>query len=73
MRNLPIDRNEAEWLVNLLEECDPKKSGTWRFDLASEIRTLFGMVSREEEARSTPPKPDPAGHSGSAAAPPRND
>jgi hypothetical protein len=50
-RMLPLTRTEAEWLVDLLEDCDPKKTGTWRHDLASEIRTLFGMVSLEEEKK----------------------
>lgn len=44
-----IDRTTAEWLVDLLEKCDPKESGTWRFDLASEIRQEFGMVTLERE------------------------
>lgn len=51
---LPLTRTEAEWLVDLLEKCDPKKVGTWRHDLASEIRTLFGMIPREDEQKNSP-------------------
>lgn len=50
-KNLKLARTEAEWLVDLLEDCDPKKEGTWRHDLAAEIRDLFGMTTREEEMR----------------------
>lgn len=49
MRNLPLNRTQAEWLVDLLEEgCDPAKHGSWRHDLSAEIRLLFGMCTREE-------------------------
>lgn len=51
MRSLELNRNEAESLVDLLENCDPAETGTWRHDMAAEIRVLFGMNSREEEAR----------------------
>ena len=51
MRDISLTRNEGEWLVDLLENCDQKKEGSWRFDLADEIRKKFGMVSREEELR----------------------
>lgn len=46
-RNLQLTRTEAEWLVDLLEACDPLQEGTWRHDLAAEIRELFGMVPQE--------------------------
>jgi len=50
MRNLPLTRTEGEWLVDLLEKRDPE-DGSWPFDLAEDIRALFGMCSREEEIR----------------------
>ena len=50
-RDLHITRQEGEWLVDLLEKCDPKKEGSWRHDLASEIRELFGMVTLEQEMK----------------------
>lgn len=51
MRNLPISRDQAEWLVDLLEEADPAKVGSWRVDLSREIRELFGMCTREESIK----------------------
>lgn len=48
-RNLALSRNEAERLVELLEDCDPKVAGTWRHDMAAEVRELFGMATREQE------------------------
>ena len=51
MRNISISRDEAEWLVDLLEKCDRKTEGSWRFDLADQIRETFGMVTREQEAK----------------------
>ena len=51
-RDWTLTRTEAENLVDLLEDCDPKEVGTWRHDLASELRELFGMVSLEEEKES---------------------
>lgn len=48
MRKLLLSRDEAEWLVDLLEKCDLESEGTWRMDMASEIRKLFGMCTREE-------------------------
>lgn len=48
-RAIKITRDEAEWLVDLLEDCDPEKVGTWRHNLASEIRLVFGMVTAEQE------------------------
>jgi len=54
MRALELTRNEAEWLVDLLEDCDPKAVGSWRHDLAAEIRTLFGMVQLKDQPASSP-------------------
>lgn len=51
MRNLLLTRTEAEWLVDLLESCDPEKEGTWRRAMAADIRDLFGMATREEETK----------------------
>lgn len=48
-RNLSITRDEAEQLVDLLEGSEPPSPGTWRFNLADEIRELFGMVPREKQ------------------------
>lgn len=48
-RGIILSRNEAEDLVILLEDCDPKQIGTWRHDIAAQIRQNFGMVSFEEE------------------------
>ena len=48
-RPLMLDRTEAENLVDLLEDCDPKKVGTWRHDMADDIRKLFGMISLKKE------------------------
>lgn len=48
MRTLKLDRTTADELVELLENCDPKLEGTWRYDLSADIRTEFGMMSREE-------------------------
>lgn len=62
MRNLPLRRTEAEFLVDLLEDCDPTKEGTWRHDMAAEIRHIFGMCSYEEEMaikNKTTPKKTP--------------
>ncbi len=44
MRQLALTRNEAEWLVDLLEDCNPVETGTWRIDMAAEVRELFGMA-----------------------------
>jgi hypothetical protein len=44
MRTISLSRDEAEWLVDLLEECDPKLVGSWRFALAEEIRFAYGMT-----------------------------
>jgi len=49
MRNLGLTRDEAEGLVDLLEDCDPKLEGTWRFDLSIQIRELFGMTLVERK------------------------
>lgn len=49
MRQLDLGRDEAEWLVDLLEDCDPNKEGSWRFTMARDIRNLFGMISLEAE------------------------
>lgn len=48
-RNLTLVRTEAEWLVDLLEKCDPVKEGSWRYDMASEVRRLFGMKNCREQ------------------------
>lgn len=48
-RNLTLGRTEAKWLVELLEDCDPKVAGTWRHDMAAEVRELFGMAPLEIE------------------------
>jgi len=49
MRSIELNRTTAEDLVDLLESCDPKKEGTWRWDLADDVRAAFGMVSNVEE------------------------
>lgn len=46
MRHLPLTRDEAELLVDLLE-AGPEPSNQ-RLDLSDEIRVLFGMCTREE-------------------------
>lgn len=51
MKNVPMSRDDAENLVDLLEDCDPSKVGTWRHDLAANIREAFGMTTREQEAK----------------------
>lgn len=45
MRKLELTRDEAEYLVDLLEVRDIP----FALDLAAEIRELFGMVTRERE------------------------
>lgn len=45
-RDISITRDEAENLVDLLEDSDPKVTGSWRYGLADEIRQRFGMVPR---------------------------
>jgi hypothetical protein len=52
-RNLTLVRTEAEWLIELLESCDPERVGSWRHDMADDIRKLFGMVSLEIEQTRT--------------------
>jgi hypothetical protein len=52
-RNLTLVRTEAEWLIELLESCNPEEVGSWRHDMADDIRKLFGMVSREIEQEKT--------------------
>lgn len=52
-RTLELTRDEAENLVDLLELGDPKTEG-WRFSVASDVREIFGMVSREEELKNYP-------------------
>jgi hypothetical protein len=47
MITIRLFRTEAENLMDLLEDCDPKKEGTWRFDIADQIRETFGMCTRE--------------------------
>lgn len=49
MRQLDLGRDEAEWLIDLLEDCDLNKEGSWRFTMARDIRNLFGMISMEAE------------------------
>lgn len=56
-RQLTLVRTEAEWLVDLLEDCDPAKIGTWRHLMAAEVRELFGMCSLEEERRRVATEP----------------
>jgi len=46
---LILTRTEAEDLVELLENCDKKVVGSWRHDIADDIRKLCGMYSLEEE------------------------
>lgn len=48
-QKLTLGRTEAEWLVDLLENCDPAIVGTWRHDMAKDVRGLFGMCSLEQE------------------------
>lgn len=54
MKNVPMSRDDAENLVNLLEACDPAKVGSWRHDLAANIREVFGMVTLDQEAMLKP-------------------
>jgi len=51
MRHLTLTRDEAEALVDLLEDCNPETQGTWRFNIADELRELFGMCSRERSMK----------------------
>jgi hypothetical protein len=53
-RQLTLVRTEAEWLIDLLESCDPEEEGSWRHDMADDIRKLFGMVSYEIEQTKQP-------------------
>ena len=46
-RKIKIDRNVAEYLVDLLEDASPCKCGTWRIDLSDGIRREFGMCQME--------------------------
>jgi hypothetical protein len=48
MRNLPLDRTNAEALVDLLEDCDMNEVGIWRQILAEDIRELFAMKPNEQ-------------------------
>ena len=50
-QNIKLSRDQAEWLVDLLEEADPLEVGTWRVDLSESIRAVFGMCSKEREAK----------------------
>ncbi|MEE9401620.1 MAG: hypothetical protein V3V47_00325 [Desulfobacteria bacterium] len=45
-----MNRDTAEWLVDLLEEANPFQVGIWRIDLAYDIRRKFGMKPMEEYA-----------------------
>ena len=47
-RNIKINREQAEWLVDLLEELDPREVGTWRVDLSERIRSEFGMYVKSK-------------------------
>lgn len=51
MRTIELSRDEAEWLVDLLEDCDPFREGAWRALLAAQIRDAFGMCSMDESRR----------------------
>ena len=42
-RKITLGRTEAEWLVDLLEEADPRNTGIWRIELSRKIRASFGM------------------------------
>ncbi len=44
MRDISLTRTQGEALVDLLEDCDPLVVGTWRHDIAADIRQAFGMV-----------------------------
>lgn len=59
MKNVPMTRDEAEWLVDLLEKSDPDKVGQWTLYLAANIRDVFGMIGQEESSRK-PEKPNAA-------------
>lgn len=50
-KSLRLTRDEADWLVDLLEACDITTTGTWRHSIASELRETFGMVTFEETQR----------------------
>lgn len=54
-----MTRDEAEWLVDLLEKSDPDKVGQWTLYLAANIRDVFGMIGQEESSRK-PEKPNAA-------------
>ena len=45
VRNVMLTRDEAEMLTDLLMLID----GSGAYDLSSEIRVIFGMVSQERE------------------------
>jgi hypothetical protein len=42
-QKIDISREEAEWLVDELENKNPFDCGTWAIDLSSRIRETFGM------------------------------
>lgn len=46
MKDLAVTRDEAEILVDLLEEAHDKHPPKQYLDLADEIRQLFGMTPR---------------------------
>jgi hypothetical protein len=50
-RSVELTRDEAERLVDLLEDCDLKVVGTWRHAIAEDIREAFGMITLDEERR----------------------
>lgn len=50
-RQILLSRTQADALLDLLEDCDPAVVGTWRHDLADEIRTAFGYCSIAESKR----------------------
>jgi hypothetical protein len=49
-RPVNITRDEAEDLVELLEDYDHEVCGTYRMDISEKIREVFGMMTCAEAA-----------------------
>lgn len=50
-RDILISRDEAEQLVDMLEEgftVDPVAIDSWKLELAAQIRERFGMSTKEQ-------------------------
>jgi len=48
MRKLTLTRTEADWLIDLLEDCDISTTGEWPHQMAQDIRQLFGLAQQSE-------------------------